>query len=107
VVPARGDAIGLRHPDQPAEASRAPLFQQLAVLGWTSLPYLRSIKQPTLILAGDDDPLVPMVNARIMRSLLPHARVHVFHDGHLGLLTSAGDLAPRIERFRESEERGA
>src|SRR5204863_5304843 len=80
---------------------RGALYQQLAVLGWTSLPHLRSIHQPTLILAGDDDPLVPMLNARILHRLLPRSTLRVFHDGHLGLLTSAADLAPVIEDFRE------
>ena len=40
------------------------------------------IRQPTLILAGDDDPIVPLVNARIMATLIPDARLHVYHDGH-------------------------
>jgi len=35
------------------------------------------------------------VNARIMRALLPHATLHVFEDGHLGLLTSAEERAAR------------
>jgi pimeloyl-ACP methyl ester carboxylesterase len=82
---------------------RGALHQQLAVLGWTSLPYLRSIHQPTLILAGDDDPLVPMLNARILHRLLPRSTLHVFHDGHLGLLTSASDIAPIVEDFREQQ----
>ena len=41
--------------------------------GWSSLPFLRLIRQPTLIVAGDDDPIVPVVNARIMARLLPDA----------------------------------
>ena len=52
-----------------------------------------------MILAGDDDPIIPLVNARIMRTLLPHASLHVYDDGHLGLLTSADDLGPRVSRF--------
>lgn len=75
-------------------------WQQLfAVVGWTSLPWLPLLRQPTLILAGDDDPLVPVVNARIMARLIPHASLHVFHDGHLGLLTKADSLAPLIAGF--------
>ena len=69
-------------------------LQLLAGLGWTSFPALRLVRQPTLILAGNDDPLIPLVNARIMRALLPHATLHVYDDGHLGLLTSADELGP-------------
>ena len=32
------------------------LAQIYAITGWTSLPWLRQIRQPTLVLAGDDDP---------------------------------------------------
>ena len=78
---------------------RGHIYQQLAVLGWTSLPFARRIRQPTLILTGDDDPIIAPVNARILHAVLPNAKLHVFHDGHLGLLTSAAELAPIIEDF--------
>ncbi|WP_426565945.1 poly(3-hydroxyalkanoate) depolymerase [Angustibacter sp. McL0619] len=75
------------------------LFQLLAGAGWTSLPALPLIRQQTLILAGNDDPIIPLVNAHIMRRLLPHATVHVFADGHLGLVTSADELGPLVSQF--------
>jgi pimeloyl-ACP methyl ester carboxylesterase len=74
-------------------------YQLLASFGWTSLPWLSLIQQPTLILAGDDDPIVPLVNARLMQRLIPDARLHVFHGGHLGLLTQAPALAPVVAQF--------
>ena len=70
-----------------------------ACAGWTSLPFLPLIRQPTLILAGADDPLIPLANARLMARLLPAARLHVYPDGHLGLLTSADELAALVSRF--------
>ena len=78
---------------------RGHIFQQLAVLGWTSLPFAQLIRQPTLILTGDDDPIIAPVNAKILNKVLPNSRLHVFHDGHLGILTSAGELAPIVEEF--------
>ncbi|RYP85081.1 poly(3-hydroxyalkanoate) depolymerase [Nocardioides guangzhouensis] len=77
-------------------------LQLLAGAGWTSLPALPLIRQPALILAGNDDPLIPLVNARIMRALLPHAVLHVYDDGHLGLLTAADELGPLVSRFLTS-----
>jgi poly(3-hydroxyalkanoate) depolymerase len=77
-------------------------LQLLAGLGWTSLPALPLIRQPTLVLAGNDDPLIPLANARIMHALLPHATLHVYDDGHLGLLTSAQELGPLVSRFLTS-----
>ena len=74
-------------------------YQMLGGVGWTSIPWLRTLRQPTLILHGDDDPLVPLVNAKIMQRLIPHAKLYIFHDGHLGLGTSAGELAQVVDQF--------
>jgi len=78
------------------------VLQLLAGVGWTSLPALPLIRQRTLVLAGNDDPLIPLANARIMHALLPQATLHVYDDGHLGLLTSAGELGPLVSRFLTS-----
>jgi poly(3-hydroxyalkanoate) depolymerase len=74
-------------------------YQLLGAAGWTSIPWLRKIRQPTLILHGDDDPLVPLVNARIMHRLIPHSKLYIFHDGHLGLMTSAQELTQVVDQF--------
>lgn len=74
-------------------------YQLLGGVGWTSIPWLRKVQQPTLILHGDDDPLVPLVNAKIMQRLIPHAELYIFHDGHLGLATSARELAQVVDQF--------
>jgi poly(3-hydroxyalkanoate) depolymerase len=75
------------------------LYQLAAGAGWTSVPFLPFVRQPTLILSGDDDPLIPLANARLMRALIPGARLHVYHGGHLGLVTEAAALAPVVEDF--------
>jgi len=85
-------------------ATRGYLYQLLAAAGWTSLPWLPLIRQPTLILAGDDDPIIPLVNARLMAALLRAARLHVYPDGHLGLLTRARELAPLVSEFLLADE---
>ena len=74
-------------------------YQLLAMLGWTSLPWLWRIRHPTLVLAGNDDPLVPLINARLHAWLLRDARLHVFDDGHLFLLTRARETAAAIAGF--------
>ena len=90
--------------EQERLGSRTGYFLQLlAGVGWSSLPALPLIRQPTLILAGNDDPLIPLTNARIMRALLPNAALHVYDDGHLGLLTSADALGPVVSQFLTSE----
>jgi poly(3-hydroxyalkanoate) depolymerase len=79
------------------------LYQLTAGAGWTSVPFLPLLRQETLILAGDDDPLIPLANARLMHRLIPHSRLHVYHGGHLGMVTEAKELAPVIDKFLEGE----
>jgi poly(3-hydroxyalkanoate) depolymerase len=74
-------------------------LQLAAGFGWTSLPWLRFLSQPTLVLAGTDDPIVPLVNGRILARLIPHARLVTIDDGHLFLVTSAGKSAEIISDF--------
>jgi pimeloyl-ACP methyl ester carboxylesterase len=97
-----------KHPEQAAHAlraharsgsSRGYLYQLLAIAGWTSLHALSLIRQPTLVLAGDDDPLIPTLNARILSRGIPHARLHMYRGGHLALVTEADELAPVIDAF--------
>ena len=74
-------------------------LQLIAGVGWTSLPWLRFLPQPTLVMAGNDDPIVPVVNGRILARLIPHARLVTVNDGHLFLLTSARESAGIISEF--------
>lgn len=83
------------------------LLQQLALVGWTSLPWLAWLHQPTLILAGDDDPIIPLVNARVMASLIPRSRLHVFHDGHLFLLSSKDQAGRVVRKFLDVDAQAA
>ena len=85
-----------------APSGRGYLFQLAAGLGWTSLPFLPLLRQPTLILAGADDPIIPLVNARLMATLIRDAQLHVYPDGHLGLLTMTDELAAVITAFLEA-----
>jgi poly(3-hydroxyoctanoate) depolymerase len=76
------------------------VYQVFAVSTWTGLPWLHQIDRPALVLAADDDPIVPLVNARILTRALPDARLHVVREGgHLFLLTHAGEVAPIVDRF--------
>ena len=82
--------------------SRGYLYQVLAGAGWTSVPFLPLLRQRTLIMSGDDDPIIPLANARLMKLLIPKSQLHVFHGGHLGLVTEAAELAPIVDAFLTS-----
>jgi len=74
-------------------------LQLAAGIGWSSLPWLAFLSQPTLVMAGSDDPIVPAVNGRILAKLIPDARFVTIDDGHLFLLTSAAKSARLVSDF--------
>jgi poly(3-hydroxyoctanoate) depolymerase len=78
---------------------RGYLLQQLAIAGWSSLPWLTLLRQPTLIVAGDDDPVIPLPNAMLMARLIPHATLHVIDDGHLFIMSSTARTAEVVSEF--------
>ena len=80
-------------------SSRGYFYQLAAVTGWTGVPFLPWLRQPVLILAGDDDPIIPLANARLMHRLVRDSRLHVYPGGHLGLITEAAALAPVVDGF--------
>jgi poly(3-hydroxyoctanoate) depolymerase len=74
--------------------------QLFAMTGWTSAPWLRQLNQQTLVLAGDDDPLIPLVNARFLARRIPRARLHVVPGGgHLFLIDQPGDVVRVVRHF--------
>jgi len=87
------------HKAQISPLSLGFLYQNTAALGFTTLPLLPLIRQRTLVLTGDDDPIIPLANARLMNLLMPRSRLHVYHGGHLGLATEAAELAPVVDAF--------
>ena len=78
-------------------------YQLLAMTGWTSLPWLWSLPQPTLILMGSDDPLVPAINGHILARLIPNSQLRMIDDGHLFLVTRPAEAAAIIEEFLGGE----
>jgi poly(3-hydroxyalkanoate) depolymerase len=74
-------------------------LQLIAGVGWSSLPWLPFLSQPTLVIAGTDDPIVPVANGRILAALIPDARLVTIDDGHLFLVTSADTSAEIISEF--------
>ncbi|MEH6579047.1 MAG: hypothetical protein V7731_18445, partial [Amphritea sp.] len=63
---------------RPSPDIKGHLYQLLATCGWTSSHWLHKIRQPTLVLMGKDDPIVPAANGTILTKLLPNARMLTF-----------------------------
>ncbi len=80
------------------------IYQLFAGMGWTSIHWLHKIRQPTLVMAGAEDPLVPPVNARIIAMLVPHNRLFIVPGGgHLFMLHSLEKVAPVVREFLDSD----
>lgn len=71
--------ISLRY-YQPADAFE----RQFAACLRHDTARIHRISQPTLIMTGDDDPLVPPQNSFILKEFLPEARLSVFPKGRHG-----------------------
>ncbi len=92
-----------------AQRSAAPptpygyVCQLAALRRWSSLPWLHRLPMPTLVLAGDDDPIIPLRNARVMAGLIPQGRLHVVRGGgHLFLFTHAAPMAGVVADFLDA-----
>ena len=90
----------LQHPPGPLGYA----YQLYAVAGWSSLPWLRRVEHPSLVIAGEDDPSVPLRNARMLAARLPHARLHVVRGGgHLFLLDEPENVVGVIRSFLDED----
>lgn len=84
------------------------LYQLLAFAGWSSLPFIRFLKMPSLVIMGDADSIVPLANGHILNFALPDARLHVVEGGgHLFLVTRAEETAGVIHGFFNETESAA
>ncbi len=76
------------------------LFQLGAMAGWSSLPFIRRIRARALVLAGDKDHIVPLINARFLDMMLKRSRLHVFKGaGHLFMLTRREEMVHHLREF--------
>lgn len=95
VLSAQARARLLRPPDPVGYA-----WQLYAVTGWSSLPWLHRVPHRSLIVAGEDDPSVPLRNGRVLAARLPDARLHVVkRGGHLFLIDEPENVVGPISAF--------
>lgn len=79
------------------------LYQLSAIQRWSSLLWLHRLPQRTLILAGDEDPIVRLVNGRLMANRIPDCRLHVVEGGgHLFLFTRGAEMAEIVRDFLDT-----
>jgi poly(3-hydroxyalkanoate) depolymerase len=87
-----------------APSGRGYVWQMLALRRFASVLWLHRLRQPTLVLAGDADPIIPVANGKILAGRIPHGRLEVVEGGHLFLLTHAEAMAARVNAFLDEAD---
>ena len=95
-----------------APSPRGYFYQLIAMLGWTSAPALPFMRKDTLIMMGDDDQIVPLLNGKFLDMLMPNSELMVLEGGgHLFLLSHSDECVAAIREFlgrpEHDEERQA
>jgi poly(3-hydroxyoctanoate) depolymerase len=94
----RSNASSARRRTPPSSYGYA--MQLLGGFGWSSWSYLPQIRHETLVVCGDDDPLVPLADARMLATRIPRAKLAVVERaGHLLLWDEPERVAPQIGKF--------
>jgi pimeloyl-ACP methyl ester carboxylesterase len=75
-------------------------FQLMAAWSWSSLPWLHLLAQPTLVVTGAQDRLLPAVNSTLITSRIQHARMLAIDGwGHYVLLDRQSGAGRAIAGF--------
>jgi poly(3-hydroxyalkanoate) depolymerase len=83
-------------------------YQLMAMMGWTSAPFLPFMKTETLIMMGDDDQIVPLANGKFLNFLIPNSELFVVKNGgHLFLLSHVEESIAKIRAFLDRDVDGA
>jgi poly(3-hydroxyalkanoate) depolymerase len=82
------------------------LYQLVAMMGWTSAPWLPLMRPETLIMMGDQDNIVPLINGKFLKSLIPKSRLEVIPGGgHLFLVAQAEYCVGIIREFLDGDKK--
>jgi pimeloyl-ACP methyl ester carboxylesterase len=75
-------------------------LQIMGGASWSSWHFLDRIPHETLVISGDDDPLIPVENPEYLASHIPNATLEIVEQaGHLMLCDDPRHLGERIRRF--------
>lgn len=84
---------------------RGYVYQLLAMLGWTTAPMLPFMKKDTLVMMGDADQIVPLINGRFLAKMIPNSRLKVFEDGgHLFMLSHHDQTLRVLREFLDAPD---
>lgn len=97
------DPVSLNAAQPPSPLGLA--YQISAFASWSSLPFLPLLRMPVLVMAGEDDQIVPPVNAELLANAIPGARLEMFErGGHLFLLSQGDRFTELVNGFLNALE---
>jgi poly(3-hydroxyalkanoate) depolymerase len=86
-----------------APTMRGYFYQLMAMWGWSSLPFLPFLSTPTLIMMGDKDRIVPLINGRVLQYFMPNAKLHIVEGGgHLFIVSRLKQITPVLRQFLDA-----
>jgi poly(3-hydroxyalkanoate) depolymerase len=79
-------------------------YQLMAMMGWTSAPFLPFLKAQTLVMMGSDDQIVPVANGKFLNFLIPNSELFVIEGGgHLFMLSHTDETIDALRGFLDRE----
>jgi len=81
-------------------STKGYVYQLMAMLGYSTLPFIRKIKAKSLVIMGGSDHIVPVINGRMLNYFLPNSKLKIIEDGgHLFLITRRHETIEIIRDF--------
>lgn len=86
-----------------APTVRGYMYQMLAMVGWTTAPFLPFLNVPALVMSGDRDKIVPLINSKMINRLLPDSTLHIVEGGgHLFIVSRITEIVPVMRAFLDA-----
>lgn len=94
-------------------AAKAPsvigfTYQLAAFTTWSSLPFLPLLSMPVMVMADEEDQLVPPSNAHFLHNAIPQSQIEMFRGGgHLFMLSQRDRFIEKLRQFLDADDHGA
>lgn len=79
-------------------------YQLAAFATWSSLPIMSLLTMPVMVMADEEDQLVPPSNARLLHSAIPGSKLEMFQGGgHLFMLSQLDLFVEKMRAFLDED----
>ncbi len=79
-------------------------YQLASFACWSSVPFLPLLRMPVMIMADEEDQLIPPANAQFLHNAIPHSQIEMFRGGgHLFMLSQRARFIEIMRDFLDAE----